>query len=170
MSPAKQSFKDLSQLEGLELQALTIEGGSANDLASLAGMPLTSFSIKSDALANIQALSGMAITNLTIHSAALTDISALRGMPIDALNMALSPNIEDLSPLKEVTGQCQNHSFPNAPLDIELAPVIEAIQNGDTALARKRASSILEEWNTCPGIRHRLGRRVTAWLDGKARK
>ena len=90
---------DLSPLNGMKLEHLSVSATQVSDLSALNGMPLTDLVIQNTQVADLSPLQGMKLTYLHCAGSKVSDLSPLKGMPLMQLQIEWT-QVSDLSPLK----------------------------------------------------------------------
>ena len=95
------NLADLSPLKGMQLTNLNcIFNRQINDISPLAGMPLTSLMLNWSGVSELSPLTGMPLRALFIGGMPITDLTPLERMDLGQLDISLSKDVSDLSPLK----------------------------------------------------------------------
>lgn len=99
---APTDFENLSQLSGLKLEALTVEGTIVSDLAPLLDIPLRSLQLHRTRVRNLSPLGEHpTLKQLDCSDNHLTDLSPLAGLKLESITCSDNP-IQDLSPLEDM--------------------------------------------------------------------
>lgn len=88
---------DLSQLQGLKLKFLSLEGSQFDDLSGIEGLPIEKLSLSNTAVRDLTPIRGMALTALTVAGSPVTDLTPAQGMKLT--NLSVSEPGVDLAPV-----------------------------------------------------------------------
>jgi serine/threonine protein kinase/formylglycine-generating enzyme required for sulfatase activity len=90
---------DLSPLQGMRLEKLTLSVNAISDLTPLKGMPLTHLHVDNNPVSDLMQLKGMSLKVLNCSYTQVSSLAPLQGMPLIIL-WANNSGISDLSPLR----------------------------------------------------------------------
>ena len=100
-SPKKGKLIDLSPLQGLPLEYLSIYFNDVEDISALKGMPLSNLFAAGTKITELAPIKGMPLKRLQIEDTKVSDLSPLEGMPLVALFLS-STRVTDLSTIKNL--------------------------------------------------------------------
>ncbi|MCY3018509.1 MAG: protein kinase, partial [Planctomycetota bacterium] len=101
---AQRQIVDVTPLQGMQLQSLSLRGTVVRNIAALKGMPLMYLNISGTSVTDLQPTAGMPLEELRVgensfRGAPISDLTPLAGAPLKKLNLDCCQKIRDFTPL-----------------------------------------------------------------------